>query len=229
MRYCQLVAVLLSLLPVASSGKAVAQSTRLGFETLTRADDQGIPPGTVVIQYDGPIVAPMADDLRSLIASLDVRFDTIVLDLHSQGGQLDHVEKVMALLGDVRRNRTLNTMVRQGRSCLSACLLLFMQGEKRVAGSASVWLFHGPCPLYTNVPSADAAGRYLRLLRQVGVGEALLCELVDNQYHTKPGKFWLSGRELYERRGAGVITEMLPSWQPEEPIRPPFEPQLQHR
>lgn len=221
--FCALVAVVLET-PQASS-----QSNRVGFQLLTTAEDANIDARTIVIRYEGPIVFPMAENLADIARELIGRFDKIVLDLDSFGGQLDHTEKVIGALREVRRQVTLHTLVRHGRSCLSACVVIFMQGQQRSAGGASVWLFHGPCPLYTNIPTAKATHRYVEMLREAGAGRSLLCELEDGQYLSRPGKFWLSGYELFHRKGASVITELLPSWQSEEPALPPFDPNVQHR
>ncbi len=209
--------------------QSVSAQALVGFRFATTADDDAIAPDTVIIFYEGEIVFPMADNIAEISKQLMGRYKYIVLDLDSPGGQLDHTIKVVTALWEWRRDAILRTRVRHGRHCLSACVIVFMQGNVRIAGGASVWLFHGPCPKYTNVPSPGGTERYLAMLREAGVGEDLLCELTSGQYISQPGKFWLSGFELFHRKGAGVITELLHAWQLEAPVVPPFDPQLRPR
>lgn len=209
--------------------QSVSAQGLVGFKLATTADDEAIATDTVIIFYEGEIVFPMAENVAEIGKRVIGRYKHIVLDLDSPGGQLDHTALVVNALREWRRNAALRTRVRHGRSCLSACVIVFMQGEQRIAGGASAWLFHGPCPRYTNVPTPRATERYIAMLREAGVGEALLCELISGQYLSQPGKFWLSGFELFHRQGAGVITELLQAWQPEMPIIPPFDPQLRSR
>jgi hypothetical protein len=203
--------------------------TLVGFTLATTADDNAIATDTVIVFYEGEIVSPMAENLAEIGKRVIGRFKYIVLDLNSPGGQLDHTAKAVTVLREWRRDATLRTRVRHGQRCLSACVIVFMQGVERIAGGASAWLFHGPCPRYTNIPSPRGTERYIAMLQEAGVGEGLLCELISGQYLSQPGKFWLSGFELFHRKGAGVITELLHAWQPEAPVVPPFDPQLRPR
>lgn len=214
---------------ITSIPQSVSAQALVGFKLATTADDDAIAPDTVIVFYEGEIVFPMAENIAEIGKRVTGRYKYIVLDLDSPGGQLDHTSKVVTALQELRREATLRTRVRHGQRCLSACVIVFMQGEVRIAGGSSVWLFHGPCPRYANVPSPGGVGRYIAELRKAGVGEGLLCELISGQYLSQPGKFWLSGFELFHRQGAGEITELLHAWQPEVPVVPPFDPQLRSR
>ena len=142
-------------------------------------------------------------------------FETLILDLDSQGGDLDSVGRTVEALRDIRNDLRLVTLVRQGNHCLSGCLPVFMEGEERVAGNASVWMVHGACRSHTNLPSLDLTQRYLDLMEDGGVGAAFLDELVARGYVLNPGQYWLSGHELHAYEDANVITRLIGPWTPE--------------
>lgn len=186
-------------------------------------------PGEATITYAGPIDFPMAENLADIWARIRGGSTSVLLDLDSVGGELTHAEKVISVLADIREDARLRTRVRQGNRCLSACVLVFVQGERRLAGGATAWMFHGPCPLYTNSPAAEPTQRYVTLLAERGVSAGFLCLMTRNSYLESPGKFWASGYELVHVYDAGIITDLSEPWEPEAPSPPPFDPQLRGR
>lgn len=204
------------------------QPLRVGFEIANNDIDPSIGPDTVVWRYRGPIEHPLAANLDELERDLPQRYRIVVLELDSRGGELLHTKLVVQVLKRLRSNRTLHTVVSNGASCLSACIPVFMQGERRKAGTASAWLFHGACSRLTNVPSPQATSEYLQMLVESGVAREFLCRLEHIGAFSKPGQFWLSGYEIHTSQ-AGITTELLPSWLPEDPVYPPFDPNLRPR
>lgn len=213
-------------------GAAKAQSAlpqRIGFSV----SEPGLPGAdgrrTVAIFYAGPIAYPMAANLKDLLSEWKGRADRIVLDLDSAGGSVGEAEAASRLLAQARQTVDLHTRVSQGGRCLSSCVLVFMQGAQRIAGSASVWLFHGACGFASNVPNADATARFVEKLRVAGVSPAFLEMLRCGGHLSEPGNFWASGYQLDKVFSAGVITRLLPEWQPEPAITPPFDPNVRAR
>ena len=203
-----------------------AEPPRLGFsEPISDAGD----PRTVLVRYQGPIDHPMAGNLEEIGKQISGQHTALILDLDSQGGTVAHATLVVEVLNQLRGKITIHTIVRNGRKCLSACIPVFMQGQRRQAGGASVWMFHGACAPYSNVPSEKATQWYLELLASSGVSESFLCALKAKGAFSGPGGFWMSGYELFHEQEAGIITELLPSWQPEPEISPPFDRQLRPR
>lgn len=217
-------AALLSAAAHASPDQAGEQARRhVGF-TVQSGDG-----GDLAITYSGPIDFPMAENIADIWARIGDGHTSVILDLDSVGGELTHAEKVIAVLRDIRRETLLVTRVRQGRRCLSACVLVFVQGERRLAGGATAWMFHGPCPWYTNSPAAGPTERYVTLLAERGVSMSFLCLLSRNGYLDRPGKFWASGYELIHVYDAGIITELIEPWEAEEPATPAIDPHLRAR
>jgi hypothetical protein len=133
----------------------------------------------------------------------------------------------VSIIAGIRKTAQVDTLVRHGALCASACVAIFVQGEDRAAGGASVWLFHGACADPAgNVPSIALTQRFLGILREAGVAESFLCTLASEGYVTTPGNFWLSGYELHHVYKANVITRLLDPWRPKTPLPPPVDPTI---
>ncbi len=191
------------------------------FRVFTRAENDTIAANTVVLRYQGVVEPPMASDLKAIWAGLSGRYERVLFDLDSPGGSLTETRKVIAEIRTIREQARVDTLVRHGAMCASACIAIFVQGEARTAGGASVWLFHGACRAQTNVPALDLTSEFLDLLRDAGVSESFLCYLVDKEYVLAPGKLWLSGYELFHIHDANIITRLLEPWRSEPPQAPP--------
>lgn len=198
-----------------------------GFEVVTARDDPALEPGSVEMAWTGPIDFPAAAHIAEAWSELSAGADLVILDLDSPGGELDEVEAVIAVLATIRESARLVTRVGQGRRCLSACALVFVQGEERLAGNASSWMFHGPCQRHTNVPEHEAVDRYVRIMSAAGVDAGFLDRLRAS-YLLQPGSYWLSGFELHRLHRANIITRLLEAWQPETP-RQDLDPQIRPR
>jgi hypothetical protein len=190
-------------------------SSSIKYDLLTSNENRSIPEKTVVLKYSGPILGVTVSILTEAWSDGDLDFETFIIDLDSQGGDLDSVEQVVKILGEIGTNLRLVTLVRQGSHCLSGCVPVFMAGVERIGGNASVWMLHGACWARTNVPSLELTQRYLSLMKDAGAGSAFIDELVAEGYLLRPGQYWLSGHELFERDDANVITRLIGPWMPE--------------
>ncbi len=225
-------ALCLALLLAGRQAPAVADErpARLsGFSVATHETDDRIAKDTLVLRYGGHISYPMAEILDQLWKEQQGKYSRVVLELDSPGGDLVHAEAVIAMLAAIRAEATLTTQVAQGRSCLSACVLVFMQGEERIAGGATAWMFHGACPAFSNIPAPAATRRYLAHLERAGVATRFLCELEEAGYLDRPGRFWASGYELFHVHQANVITRLAEPWEPAKPAALPIDPNLRPR
>lgn len=201
----------------------LADSAGAGLEPLTDRENPSIPADTVVVRLTGMIEPPMAQELGAIWAGFSATRGRLLIDLDSTGGSLTETEALIAAIAAIREEARVDTLVRHGALCASACIAVFVQGEDRAAGGASVWLIHGACrDRGTNIPSLALTDRYLDMLRAAGVADAFLCELVEKGYVTTPGKLWLSGYELVHVHRANVITRLLEPWQSEPPRPPPI-------
>jgi hypothetical protein len=226
-RAAALALVLLAVLAVPTLARAGRPTYSL--TQFTAADDSTIPPGTLHIRFEGLIDDPLADDLTKIWTKSARRFKTVIFELDSYGGKLNHVAEVVAVLHEMKKSASLTTLVRAGHVCASGCVPVFMQGKVRRASAATAWMFHGGCPDYSNVPSVQATSAYLKLMQDAGLSSDFACHLEGKGYLQQPGEYWLSGYELFYVLKANVITEIIAPWQPESRREPPFEPALRSR
>ncbi|HSP24807.1 MAG TPA: hypothetical protein VLQ65_06505 [Saliniramus sp.] len=213
------------------AGISVAEEPprRIGFEVVTAAESPTIKPGVVLVRYNGQIAYPMAENLAEIWNGIRGSHTRVVLDLDSPGGDLVHAEMVIAVLREIAGEVALTTVVEQGNRCLSACVLVYMQGADRAAGGATAWMFHGACPPFSNIPSAVATRRYLADLEEAGVATQFLCNLETYGFLDAPGRFWASGYELFHVYEANVITRLLEPWEPAAPLALPIDRQIRSR
>ena len=208
----------LVLLLAASSSPLAEEPFHHGLEIFTHKDQAFIAEDAVGLRFTGPIISPLAKDLGNLLLGPEPKYQRIMLELDSPGGDLEEVKKVIVVLKAVREIAKLDTRVMASGMCASGCVPIFMQGTKRKASGASVWMFHGAHGNNTNVPSPDATKEFLDVLTNAGVNTDFILQLSNLGYVTKPGKLWLSGYELNHLYDADILTELLPSWVPEKPI-----------
>lgn len=218
---CTLVVLLTPL-----GGSLVEEPVQGGLEIFTHEDLAFIAKDAVGLRFTGPIVSHLAEDLANLLLGPGAKYRRVMLELNSPGGDLEHAIKVIAVLKAVREVAELNTRVMGGGMCASACIPVFMQGAKRKASGASVWMFHGAHGANSNVPSPGATKEFLDILTNAGVDPDFIYLLINRGYVTKPGKLWLSGYELNHLYDANIITEVIPPWAPEKSIFIPATPMM---
>jgi hypothetical protein len=186
----------------------------VGFEVLTAEDGAMEANNMVVVKYDGPIVSPMAADLRSIWEGIKShsRFEKVILQLNSPGGIDAHGMEVVKILKEIRQQMSLATLVGENELCASMCVAIYIQGEERYASPASAWMFHGASASRGGVPSLAMTMRYFGLFKDRGIDESFVNFLFENRYVTAPGTYWMSGSELAGQ--SNVITRLLPNWKP---------------
>ena len=188
------------------------------LEVFTRDNTPWVAEDAVGLRYTGPLDMKLAQDLAQLFDSNTMPIRHVVLELDSEGGELSTVAAIIRTLKSLGKDVELTTRVMGGATCGSGCIAVFMQGQKRKASGASVWVFHGACSAGSNVPSLSATQSYLDLLEESGVKTDFTCKLVQEGYVTRPGAWIISGHELFHIHDANIITELIPAWQPEEPF-----------
>ena len=91
---------------------------------------------------------------------------TITLDLHSPGGDLfaaDVMNEQIRILKE--RGVHIRTIVEDKNACMSACPLIFMAGDERIAYANSVFMFHSPYMLFPYNTPEDVMSAYWKTLR----------------------------------------------------------------
>lgn len=189
----------------------------VGFNVVTAEDGAMDAKDMVVIEYTGPIDFPMAVNLREIwneVSKNDL-FQRVVLRLNSPGGTEADGEEVIAVMREIRERVTLMTLVAEHDLCASMCIPIFIQGEIRHASPASAWMFHGATRRMSNIPSLSMTMRYLDYFGDGDVGVAFVNSLVEKNYITTPGEYWLSGSELAVV--SDIVTKLDANWKPLDP------------
>ncbi|MEK0084963.1 hypothetical protein [Benzoatithermus flavus] len=93
-----------------------------------------------------------------------------VLELDSHGGNLDAALLMRRLVLLAGRLTGIETRVGAGRSCQSACVVLFAAAPERAAAASALFMFHAPTfageadPGFASRIAVTAEGSYLRAL-----------------------------------------------------------------
>lgn len=212
----------LFLLPLSAPGAAhwYEPSNPPGLEVFTHDKVAWIAEDAIGLRYTGPLRAPLADQLRRLLLSSSPAYRHALIELDSDGGDFHLVQEVVAVLSAARARMELTTRVTEGSICASGCIPLFMQGEKRKASGASIWVFHGARGAMTSLPDPAATENYLDMLSAAGMRPAFRVMLEEDNRIFRPGSFILSGYEVFAVHDSGIITELLPVWREDRRASP---------
>jgi ATP-dependent protease ClpP protease subunit len=210
-------ALLLAGVPAAGAHPFSFDTAKMvGFKVVTAEDGAMKATDMAVIEYTGPIVFPMAENLRQIWTEIKTskRFHRVVLRLNSPGGtDIDGLD-VISVLREMRQQVRLITLVNEHDLCASMCVPIYLQGETRYAGPATSWMFHGAAKALSNVPSLAATQRYFDLFKERKIDSGFIRFLFEHEYVTSPGGYWISGHELAGK--SNIITTLLPNWQPQD-------------
>ncbi|MEO1151132.1 MAG: ATP-dependent Clp protease proteolytic subunit [Pseudomonadota bacterium] len=101
-------------------------------------------PRAVELTWRDGIEAPMALRLEEAFRANRDQADLFVLNLSSPGGSLREGAKVIEVIERIAQTHRVETIVKRGRICLSMCVPIFLQGQRRAAAANSRWMFHQP-------------------------------------------------------------------------------------
>jgi len=167
--------------------------------------------GTLVMTWQGPIMAPMANQIRDAFESRKRQATRLVLRINSHGGSVAEGERVIEMLRQIKSTHELETVVAQGDVCASMCVFIYVQGQKRFGALTSSWLFHEVShmdPITRQTTKLDRAA-WERLvdtyLRPAGVSDAWIADLKPR---TVQSDYWQTGSDLI-KSNSGIIHEPL--------------------
>jgi hypothetical protein len=191
--------------PCAPAGamEAPRGELKIGLST-TRAD-------TVVLTWTGPVMAPMANQIKDAFESRKRQATRFVFRISSYGGSVAEGERVIEVLRQIKATHELETAVAQGDVCASMCLFIYVQGQRRLGALTSSWLFHevshiDPVTKQTTRLDRAAWERLIdKYLRPAGVSDAWIADLKPR---TVGSDYWQTGADLI-RANSGIIQESL--------------------
>lgn len=168
----------------------------------------------LVFHWRGAVRAPMARRFADAYEARGPEAGRIVLELSSPGGSLAEGRRVIEEIRRMKRTHTVETRVKPYDICLSMCVPIFLQGERRVAARSSRFMFHQPTAVdfFTEEPVRQPAFER-RLVAERFFQTYLEDSPMDPHWGARlkidweRGDVWKSGRELVEE-GSGIVTEL---------------------
>ncbi|MGE4183359.1 MAG: hypothetical protein AB7E81_00025 [Hyphomicrobiaceae bacterium] len=139
------------------------------------------------------------------------RVRAVELKLDSGGGSVKEGEEVIRVLQNIKKTHMLVTAVAAGGRCGSMCVFIFVQGDKRLAASASLWLFHEVSivdRVSHTITRLDRA-RWEELVQKYWVPAGVNQDWINEvKAHTNETDYWQSGESLL-RSKANLIHRAL--------------------
>jgi hypothetical protein len=214
----------LALPPTLASAVAIAPG-RVKLESMESTKGNKL----YVLWITGAVAYPMASDMEEAFAKAELD-KPVAIDLDSRGGSVEEGKKIIRLIQAERaRGRRVDTVVQNGNHCGSMCVPIFVQGENRIAGEVSAFMFHGATQAaFTNVPNALMTAELLNTFVAAGVNKDWLNSLKEKGVFSTPGEYWISGKDLLDAK-SGVVTRLKGQYEQFEPWHAPFDPNIRSR
>jgi len=166
---------------------------------------------TLYLRWTGTISNPLYKGIALEFEKAGQGARSVLLQLSSCGGDREAMERTIGLLRYVKRTHKLQTIIDRGEICASACIPVFLQGQRRWGALTSSWLFH---EVWHWADSKRKEARVNRTLTErlfqdyylpAGVSENWLGHLRIMIQHSD---YWQTGQNLWEDK-SGIITDPL--------------------
>lgn len=168
-------------------------------------------PDILVMVWKGPVENTMADQIQAAFTEHKDHIRGVAFKLNSGGGSVFEGERVIAVLQQIKKTTPLHTVVEAGAKCGSMCVFIYVQGQKRLAAPASLWLFHEVShkdPHTHQVVRLDRVS-WEKLVEKYWVPAGVDAKWIDNvKTHTVGTNYWESGDSLLQE-GANIIQKPL--------------------
>ena len=184
------------------------------FEDKGRLEIIGPAEGAVVLSWEHEVEVPMARRFEETFARYGDSVDTFIIELNSPGGALVEGRAVIEAINRRKATHRIETRVGPEAICLSMCVPIFLQGERRIAAPDSIFMFHEPSTW--DAISGEKIDRpgfeqdwtsarfFERYFRNSPIDQNWLDRLEQDW---KGKEIWHKGQELVDE-GYGIITEL---------------------
>lgn len=168
----------------------------------------------VVLFWSSDIALPLAQRLNEAYEKWRDKTGVFIIDLNSRGGYLSEGRRVINVIARMKQTHQVHTRVRAGRICLSMCVPIFLQGQKRMAAANSKWMFHEPrsTDFFTDKdskePEFERRAMVERFFERYFQNSPMRPQWRDNLKKTwKDKDIWRSGQQLVDEE-SGIITQL---------------------
>lgn len=198
-----------------------------GEGAISRSKVEG---NALIMQWTGRIHNEMSKKIEREFEKVRSRINYVQLALSSCGGSSQETARTVSVLRRIKQMHTLDTYVRRGAMCASACVPIFLQGTQRWGALTSVWAFHESQT--REFDSVEANGTQLRVshaatdfmyqnyFEPAGVSKAWLRNV---RVRIKNAGWWQTGRDLWESK-SGIMTNTIGNFSPQGPDKRFFSP-----
>lgn len=169
----------------------------------------------LVLAWRGEVHAPMAKRFEEAFAERRHETGRVIIELNSPGGDIAEGRAVIELIGRMKKTHAVETRVLANEFCLSMCVPIFLQGERRVAARSSQFMFHQPIAVDAVTDKVirqpafvrrDDAERYYRRYFAASEMNQEWGEKLKANWDGKD--IWKSGQQLVDE-GANIVTELM--------------------
>ena len=166
--------------------------------------------------WNQEIKLPMARRIAEAYERDGSQVNTFVLVLDSPGGALHEGGEVIKVLQRIKSTHQLHTFVGPNANCLSMCVPIYLQGQKRLAAEGSRWMFHEPISVDPHTGEKVKqlefeanfyARRFFERYFTNSEMDADWRKRLEREWKGK--EVWKTGKQLFDE-GANIVTRLMP-------------------
>lgn len=167
----------------------------------------------VVLAWTGEVELPMHTLLVRAFEEWRTKSEHFLLQLNSPGGSVREGGDVVELLQRIKGTHTLDTYVASREICMSMCVPVFLQGNKRIAAPDARFMFHEPKRFYDDGSEAKGFSFEREALTRRFFTRYFTNSPMNANWRVQLEKDWLgkdiykSGKQLLEEN-AGIVTDL---------------------
>jgi ATP-dependent protease ClpP protease subunit len=165
----------------------------------------------LVMIWNGEVKKGMSDEIDAAFQQYKDQVKAVELKINSGGGSVAEGERVIKVLQDIKQTHKLYTYVGAGKKCGSMCVFIYVQGEKRLAAPASLWLFHEVSVVDNKTHEIRALNRsrWEDLVQKYWVPAGVNPDWIETvKAHTLQTDYWQAGQSLLQD-GSNVVTNAV--------------------
>ena len=168
-------------------------------------------PEVLIMRWKGEVRRGMAEKIHAAFEKHKLSHSVIRLVIDSPGGSVREGERVIQVLQTIKATHRLSTVIMPGKRCGSMCVFIYVQGEKRFAAPASIWLFHevSRSDKHTRKIYALDRGQWERLIEKywlpAGVNPTWIAEMKQHTFQTD---YYQTGKDLLQQH-SGIVHKAL--------------------
>lgn len=167
----------------------------------------------VILAWTGEVELPMHTLLMRAFDDWRDKSQHFLLQLNSQGGSVREGGDVVELLQRIKRTHKLDTFVASREICMSMCVPIYLQGNKRIAAPDARFMFHEPKRFYDDGSEAKGFSFEREALTRRFFTRYFENSAMAADWRVQLEKDWIgkdifkSGKQLLDER-SNIVTDL---------------------